>query len=227
MTPQRRRLLHALADAVPAPGVPEGSGEPDGVRVAVDGVDGAGKSTLVDELAEQLRARGRPVVRVSADDFHHPRAIRYRRGRSSAQGFFLDSYDLEALRGNVLEPFGPAGDRRYRAAVHDVGTDEPVDAPPQQAPPGAVLVLDGLFLLRDELADCFELTVFVDVPFEVTFARMARRDGCDPDPAHPENQRYVGGQRLYLVRADPRARADLVVDNADPSAPSIVRRRHA
>ena len=47
--------------------------------VAVDGVDGAGKTTFCDELASVLRAQGRAVVRASVDDFHHPRAIRWRR----------------------------------------------------------------------------------------------------------------------------------------------------
>lgn len=35
------------------------------------------------ELAHELRSRGRFVVRVSVDDFHHVKAHRYRRGRES------------------------------------------------------------------------------------------------------------------------------------------------
>ena len=47
------------------------------------------------------------MVRVSADDFLHPRAVRYRLGRHSPEGFFRDSYDLGALREYVLDPLGP------------------------------------------------------------------------------------------------------------------------
>lgn len=215
MTPARRRLLEQLADRVPA----SPAGEP--VRVAVDGVDGAGKTVLADELGDVLRERGRPVVRVSADGFHHPRAVRHRRGRGSPEGFFLDSYDLDALRREVLTPLGPGGDRRYRSAVHDVSSDLALDGPALLAPAGAVLVLDGLFLLRDELCTQWDLSVLVTAPFEVTFARMAVRDGCDPDPQHPANQRYVQGQRLYFATCDPVGRAGVVVDNADPSAPAL------
>ena len=56
-----------------------------------------------------------------------------------------------------------------------------------------------------------------------TFARMAVRDGCPADPDHPANARYRDGQLLYLTETDPAARADLVVDNADPENP-VVRR---
>jgi uridine kinase len=59
-------------------------------RVAVDGPDGSGKTTFAEELAAAVRALGRPVVRVSLDDFHNVRAVRYRLGRDSPQGFWRD-----------------------------------------------------------------------------------------------------------------------------------------
>jgi uridine kinase len=57
------------------------------LRVAVDGVDGAGKTVLADELADRIMAYGRPAVRASIDGFHRPRAERYRLGRTSPEGF--------------------------------------------------------------------------------------------------------------------------------------------
>ena len=63
------------------------------IRIAIDGVDGAGKTTLADALAPLVTAQGRPTIRASVDDFHHPRAVRYARGRYSPDGFYLDSYD--------------------------------------------------------------------------------------------------------------------------------------
>jgi uridine kinase len=190
--------------------------------VAIDGVDGSGKTTFADELAERLRTAGRFAVRVSVDDFHAVRAVRHRRGRDSPEGFWLDSYDYRALRARVLEPLGPGGSLRYRAAAHDLASDRLLDPPEQLAPPGAVLVLDGLFLHRDELAGTWDLSVFLHVPFEVSAARMAARDGSNPDPRHPAMARYVGGQRLYFAACSPWRRADLVVDNSDLDAPTLI-----
>src|SRR5215218_1182291 len=107
----------------------------------------------------------------------------------SPDGFDLDSYDLPRLCAEVLRPLGPGGDRRYREAVHDVRRERALDLPPRVAPPGSVLVLDGLFLHRPELRDAWDFTGFLDVPFAVTFARMALRDGCDPEPAAAANRR--------------------------------------
>ncbi|MFI5933343.1 uridine kinase [Actinoplanes sp. NPDC051494] len=181
-------------------------------RVAVDGVDGVGKTTFARRLVADLNAAGRPAVHISADGFHHPRAIRHRRGRHSPEGFWLDSYDYPALITNVLEPFAPGGSGGYRPAVHDVDTDELLDLPWHQAPAGATVVVDGLFLHRDELAGHWDFTIFLAAPFEVTVPRMAARDGSHPDPEHPSQARYVQGQKLYFAECRPWERASLVID---------------
>lgn len=223
MTTQRDAVLAAVAAAVPDPVT---LGRP--VRVAVDGVDGAGKTWFCDELAVVLRAAGADVVRVSVDGFHRPRAERYARGASSPEGFYLDSYDYARFRTDVLDPFAPqapAGGRAYREAAHDVTTDAPLDPPARPVGEHAVLLVDGIFLHRDELVEAWDLSVYLHVPPHVSVPRIAQRDAAPPDPDDPRNARYVGGQRLYHARCDPQARATLVVDNSDLAAPVVLRSR--
>jgi uridine kinase len=219
LAPQRHDVIALVASRIPA------STGDDCVRVAVDGVDGVGKTTFANDLADFLRSRGRAVVRISVDDFHNPRVVRYRRGRESPDGFWLDSFDYSRLHIDVLAPFGPGGDRRYRRASHDLASDVELRPSPSQAPPGAVLVIDGLFLHRDELVGQWDFSVWLDAPIAVTVARLAMRDGTPPDPCHQSLRRYVDGQRLYLALCDPAARADVVIDVTDPDRPRLARRR--
>jgi uridine kinase len=196
----------------------------DGIRrVGVDGVDGAGKSIFADALAVTLGLHGEEVIRASVDDFHHPRRIRYRRGRDSPEGFYLDSFDLEQLRRRLLDPLGPGGDRRFVRAIHDVASDQTVEAPIEEAAVGQVLVVDGLFLHRSELRGAWDLSIYLDVPFAVSVARVAERDGCSPDPGSPTNRRYVEGQRRYVRTCRPTERATVVVDNSDHARPAITK----
>ena len=71
---------------------------------AVDGVDGSGKSTFANDLAAVIQEA--PVIVIHADDFLNLRAVRHRRGRDSPEGFWLDTYDYEALHRDVLVPLG-------------------------------------------------------------------------------------------------------------------------
>jgi uridine kinase len=187
----------------------------------VDGVDGAGKTLLADELASVLRRWGSPVVRVSVDDFHNPREVRYRRGRGSPEGFFRDSYDYEKFISLVLEPLSPEGSGIYTPAVHDVVSEVPVTPIKLQAPPGAILVVDGIFLHRDELLAFWDYSIWVDVAFEVSIPRGALRGVGNADPRHPSNRRYVEGQRIYIRECAPAQRATLVLDNTVLDAPVI------
>jgi len=212
------RLFERLSGEVPMSRAGSGSGF---VLVAVDGVDGSGKSTFADALAAELRRQGRDVVLIRADDFHNLREVRYRRGRDSPDGFWLDSYDYAALERDALEPFGPGGDGRYRSIATDLSRDCRVTSPLRSARPGTVVIVEGLFLHRDELSRWWDYSVFLDVPFEVTAARMAVRDGTPADPGHPKMRRYVEGQRLYFRACAPWARATRVVDNSDARRPAV------
>lgn len=214
---ERRRLLSVIAERIARL-------SPDRVaRVAIDGVDGAGKSTFADELADILRMLPRDVIRASVDGFHNPRALRYRRGRSSPEGYFEDSYNYAALKKHLLDPLSPGGSRRYRAAVFDLVTDTPVSIPEQEAPGSSILLFDGIFLHRPELCPYWDASIFLQVDFAVSVSRCASRDGSSPDPFSTANRRYVEGQRLYLRACEPAKGATITIDNNVLSRPTFVK----
>ena len=222
MTPERETCLARLGGLILA------VQRPHPVRVAIDGPDAAGKTILADELAPFIAAVGRPVIRASIDGFHRPRAERIARGPDSPEGYFADSFDYAALAGELLGPLGPGGDRRIRRRVFDYRTDAPVDAPIETVAPNAILLFDGVFLLRRELAGAWDFSVFVDVPFAETQRRAAARDidlfGSADEVLRRYAARYVPGQRLYFERDDPRSHADAVMQNEDPDHPRLTLR---
>lgn len=178
--------------------------------VAIDGVDGAGKTTFGDGLAALLTELGRSVLRAGVDGFHNPAARRYLRGRHDPMGYFLDSYDYPALTAHLIAPF-KRGDAEVATRIFDHRTDTQARIV-RRVPSDALLILDGIFLHRDELAGLWDFGVFLKVPFPLSFQRMARRDGTNPDPLAPANARYHQGQMLYLARCRPEQRAHLVIE---------------
>jgi uridine kinase len=195
------------------------------VRVAVDGVDAAGKTTLADELAALLIQRGRSVIRASIDGFHQPRAERHRQGAGSPEGYYADSFDYDALRSVLLQPLGPHGDRRFHRAIFDYRTDTPSLTEEEEADMDAILLFDGLFLLRPEINDQWDYRIFVEVPFAVTVERAILRDrdlfGSAEATRARYEERYIPGQQIYLASADPLHHAQATVHNEDPEHPTL------
>lgn len=185
------------------------AGLPARAIVGIDGVDGAGKTTFADLLAEQLVAIQRPVLRASVDRFHNPSAVRYARGRHDPHGYFLDSYNYKGFLNHLIIPF-KRGDADVLTSIFDHKTDSEVITV-EKVGPTAILIVDGIFLHRDELSACWHFSIFLAVPFATSYARMAKRDGSDPDPRALGNARYYKGQRLYLESCRPEKKADLVI----------------
>src|SRR5215471_15901933 len=100
----RGELLSRLAEAVRSVTVAHPT------RVAVDGIPGAGKTTLADELAVVLRAQGRQVIRATVEDFLNPSSVRHP-WSDSAEGWYNHNTNVDALHRVLLDPLGLDGDQ--------------------------------------------------------------------------------------------------------------------
>ncbi|MEO6532439.1 MAG: uridine kinase [Pseudolysinimonas sp.] len=214
--PERRDTLHALAEEL-LQNYSHGR-----VVVGVDGADGAGKTVFADDFASELRSLGHQVFRASMDDFHQPRALRYAKGRDSAEGFYADSFNYSAFRRVLLGPFRMAGSTGFQVKFFDLRRDVAFDADWATGPADAILIVDGLFLQRPELAGIWNFVVWLDAPDEVRRQRMIARDGSHPEFDEPRGQRYLGAQELYQREVSPGAAASAIIDNTDHDHPRRV-----
>ena len=94
-------------------------------------------------------------------------------------------------------------------------------------PTRAVLVVDGVFLLRPELRGLWTLSVYLRVSAQETLRRAQRRDlelfGSAGEVQRRYLQRYLPGQALYRQTSDPEPLAHILVDNEHADTPRIER----
>jgi len=196
------------------------------LRVAIDGVGASGKTSLADELAMRLAASGREIIRAGVDGFHNPPTVRYRRGADSPEGYYEDSFDHVAIWTCLVQPLGDGGDRVYRRAVYDFRSEQKVEDTPRVASENAILLFDGVFLLRPELESWWDFSVFVDAGFDTTLRRALSRDialfGSREAVRRRYETRYIPGETIYLKLARPRQIADAVLENDDPMRPRLL-----
>ncbi|TDE14312.1 uridine kinase [Jiangella asiatica] len=188
------------------------------VLVAIDGPDAAGKTTLADGVAASLEGL---AVRASIDDFHRPAVERRARGLT-AEAYLDDTFafdDVELL----LQAFA-GGTTSVVTGVLDLATDR-VSVRHETVPEAAVLVMDGVFLLRRELRRYWDVGIHLHVPEEVTLERALVRDRqVFGDAARVEERyrrKYLPGQALYRSREDPWGVADVVADTSDVRSPVV------
>ena len=213
----RDELLFRLAEAVRSVTVPHPT------RVAIDGIPGAGKTTLADELAVVLREQGREVIRATVEDFLNPSSVRHP-WSDSAEGWYNHNTDIGALHRVLLDPLGPDGDRRIQRAVYDKATDTSVSAPVTTSAIDAVLLFDGVFLLRNELSDRWDLRILVSATFGKALERSRIRDQTPlmsaDEVEHRYRRRYMPSQRFYFETIRPAEHADIIVYNDEPLQPA-------
>ena len=207
--------------------------EPEFFVVGVDGIDGSGKSTFADEVGVALSTRGVSVVRSTIDSFHLPRASRWRRGRTSPLGFYLDSHDLDSVRSSLLEPFAAGVGNSFVPAVFDEASDQPTDSPPSVVGHDEVLIFDGIFVQRPELAAFWDVTVFLDGCDRVALGRLGYVfDGLPEDAVDAATtalewsariDRYASGMRYYIDLIDPKSTCDILIDNNHFASPRVLR----
>lgn len=173
-------------------------------RVVVDGAEPASPGSLADALVAPLRARGRPVLRVSAADFLRPASVRLEHGRTDPDAFRDDWLDTGGLLREVLLPLEPGGSGKVLPSLWDARVDRASRASYVTLGEGGVLLLDGTLLLDRGLPA--ELTVHL----WLSPGALARKTGADREWTLPAYRDYDPTTDV-LVRYDHADRPALVV----------------
>jgi len=173
------------------------------LTVAVDGLDGSGKSRFAAALAAELSADGRPASLLHIDDFRRPTDFSELAPEAESALYYERYFDFAAV-GDALSAWA-------RGAADD----------------GAVLILEGVMVLRAVLPAGTPLIV-LEVSAPEARRRILARDqakGRTPEEiAGRIDRRYFPAQARYRAACDPLGLADLVIDNEDWAHPRVVRR---
>ncbi|HVZ74301.1 MAG TPA: hypothetical protein VHJ20_18100 [Polyangia bacterium] len=192
--------------------------------IAIDGLDGSGKSEFARALAAACEAAGAgPVSLFRVDDFR--RALALAPGEDEAAAYYERYYDYAALDA-CLAAF-EAGATSARVPRWDPAR-EAVDGERELVFGGATLgLVEGVLVLRSAVAARAPLVV-LEVSEAEARRRITARDaarGRAPDVIHHRIEtRYFPAQRRYRAAFDPARRADVLVDNERWAAPRVVRR---
>ena len=197
------------------------------ILIAINGKDGSGKTTMANYLADFLSSKtSREIIRISIDDFMNSRTIRYTPSESAGRGCYDYTFNFDGFLENVLKPLQADGSWEYRAKIFDHATDSESLAPIQKAANDAIVIIDGVFLYKQDLVNYWDLKILLDTDDETAIKRGARRDterlGSYEIARQKYIDRYIASQTIYYSEESPQKRADIIIDNNNVELPFII-----
>jgi len=125
----------------------------------------------------------------------------------------------------LLEPAGPLGSGAVVLCGHDPITGIDYRDISVEAPSNAVLVVDSVFAMRPEYNEFWDFRIWIDVAPELSLARGIKRDAATEGRDEAERlhrDRYHASEQIYVREVDPKAMADVIIDNTDFATPTLV-----
>ncbi|MEW6437813.1 MAG: hypothetical protein AB1508_11690 [Pseudomonadota bacterium] len=135
---------------------------------ALDGRSGAGKSTLARALAEKLDA-----AVIEGDDFYAG-GIELRSDNPASRAAACIDWTRQRP---VLEALAAGREASWRAFDWDA-FDGRLRDEPTRIVPRPIVILEGVYAARPELADLLDVRVALLAPDDVRLARLAAREGA-------------------------------------------------
>ncbi len=206
----RKDGLKSAADAIVAEVRRRVVGRKAPILVALDGGSGSGKSAVASLVAEELDA-----ALIQSDDFYAANIsdadweLRTPRARAA------DAIDWQRLRAEALEPLLAGKPAKWHALDFAAGVRPDgtyamrTDFVEREA--NSVIVLDGAYSTRPELADLIDLSVLVDAPLDVRHKRLAARE--DKGFLDSWHARWDVAEEYYFTHVRPKSSFDCVVLN--------------
>ena len=160
--------------------------------VALSGPDCAGKSTLAADVQEQLNHLGLGVTLLSMDAFLIPRHLRTLNTPEPLE-YFESAFDYAALV-RTLETV-----EKRTSSVCSNSHD--------------IVLVEGVFLLRNELYDWWNLAIWIEVDTSVILDRALKRDkeyfGDERTVRRVYQNRCLPAQDYHIRRDLPKQKADI------------------
>ncbi|MBT2660047.1 kinase [Bacillus sp. ISL-45] len=173
--------------------------------LGIDGLSRAGKTTFVKRIASLLKEKEIESTVIHLDDHIVGRSKRYNTGQEEWQEYYNLQWDVESLVKSLFENLIHSDE--IELPYYDNETDQQVNRTLNLALK-KVIIVEGIFLQREEWRAFIDYIVFIDCPRDVRFARESSQTQLNIEKFR---NRYWKAEDYYMEKLRPAEKADLVI----------------
>ncbi|WLR49406.1 AAA family ATPase [Halobacillus litoralis] len=149
--------------------------------LGIDGLSRSGKTTLTEKIEKELQKSSFPVVTYHIDDYVVEREKRYNTGYEQWYEYYFLQWDVKALKEDL-----------FKALVKE----------------NRLVIVEGVFLQREEWRSFFDFVVYVQCPREERFLREREETRKNIDKF---KERYWKAEDYYIETVEPERQANFIV----------------
>lgn len=179
--------------------------------VAIDGLSGAGKTTLTKEIESKL-SKIHNVKVLHIDDHIVENSKRYNTGYEEWYEYYVLQWDTEKLvdelfakiHNHSMEIMLPFYNKTTDRTITKKVTFEAKD----------IILVEGIFLQREQWQGFFDYKIYIDCPKAIRYERVLNRDlyiGNTEAIINKYKRRYWPAEEYYMNKVNPIKKADIVV----------------
>lgn len=180
--------------------------------VGISGIDASGKGFVTAKTAEKLKGLNAAVVNV--DGWLNLPHVRFDRERP-AENFYENALRLDEMFESLVLPLKQ---KRSVNMPMDYAEETATEFRRHNYPFNDIdiILLEGIFIFEQKYIDHFDLKIWIDCTFDTALRRAISRG--QEGLAREETIRayetiYFPAQRLHFERDNPKASADIILDN--------------
>ena len=182
--------------------------------VAISGIDGSGKGFVAQQLQNLLEENGCRTALVSMDEWQMPKAVALMK-ENAAENFYHNVFGWNAFFDSFFIPLQK--DRSIQLAVkHFSNPNDEVVIKKYDFSNINILLVEGIFLLKKDLAMFFDYKIWIDCSFETSLKRALQRNQeglSNLELLNDYNTYYHPAQQYHFEKDEPRKNADTIFIN--------------
>lgn len=180
--------------------------------IGIDGLGGAGKSTISEKLCQKFEDNQYHTILLHIDDFIHVREVRYNSAYSDWQCYYDLQWRYDYFL-DVIKEIKSANNIYVDIELYDKDNDTYFQQR-YDTKHNVIVIVEGIFLQRKELKNVFDYMVYINIPEEVRLSRVLKRDtyiGGEKEIIDKYKNRYFPAEHKYIEEYQPQRNADLEV----------------